>query len=210
MSTRRRFELALLGEACAPHVRSEKPVERPTIQLTDGDYLAATGLTAPTSGRSTGRLRSAGCWTKRTLIDELWRISHFGWIPEAAIRRALTLAGGHEIPNNSLHQGLRQLLECGYLELQGASLASHRLRPTRPLQLRATEPQQARLHRRSRCHWRPSACRAAGGASRDGLGPPTPALGSAKNAGTGVGSILPSGVDELQNRWVDRRCPKCA
>lgn len=120
MSTGRRFELALLGEACAPHVRSENPVERPTIQLTDGDYLAATGLTAPTSGRSTGRLRSAGCWTKRTLIDELWRISHFGWIPEAAIRRALTLAGGHEIPNNSLHQGLRQLLERGYLEHRGS------------------------------------------------------------------------------------------
>ena len=53
---------------------------------------------------------------QRTLIDELWRISHFGRIPEAAIRRALTLAGGHQIPNDSLHQGLRQLLERGCVD----------------------------------------------------------------------------------------------
>jgi hypothetical protein len=53
---------------------------------------------------------------ERTLIDELWRISHFGWIPEAAIRRALTLARGQETATDSLHHGLRQLSERGCVE----------------------------------------------------------------------------------------------
>ena len=55
---------------------------------------------------------------ERTLLEELWRISHFGWIPEAAIRRALTLAGARELPTDSLHQGLRGLLDRGWLEHQ--------------------------------------------------------------------------------------------
>jgi hypothetical protein len=96
-----------------PIMRSREPAERPTIQLTDDDYLAATRPLAPTDDRTATIRRLLD---QRTLIDELWRISHFGWIPEAAIRRALTLAGGHEIPNDSLHQGLRQLLERGFLE----------------------------------------------------------------------------------------------
>ena len=37
---------------------------------------------------------TAGLLEERTLLEELWRISHFGWMPEAVIGRALTLAGG--------------------------------------------------------------------------------------------------------------------
>jgi hypothetical protein len=99
-----------------PTMRSGDPAERPTIQLTDDDYLAATGPLAPTGEGPVDRAPMIRrLLDQRTLIDELWRISHFGWIPEAAIRRALTLAGEHEIPN-SLHQGLRQLLERGCVD----------------------------------------------------------------------------------------------
>ena len=97
-------------------MRSGDPAETPTIQLTDDDYLAATRPLTPNEGPVDRTPTIRRLLDQRTLIDELWRISHFGWIPEAAIRRALTLAGGHEIPNDSLHHGLRQLLERGFLE----------------------------------------------------------------------------------------------
>jgi hypothetical protein len=99
-----------------PIMRSGDPAETPTIQLTDDDYLAATRPLTPNEGPVDRTPTIRRLLDQRTLIDELWRISHFGWIPEAAIRRALTLAGGHEIPNDSLHHGLRQLLERGFLE----------------------------------------------------------------------------------------------
>ena len=57
---------------------------------------------------------------ERTLLEELWRISHFGWMPEAVIGRALTLAGGRELPTDSLHQGLRRLLDRGWVEHQAS------------------------------------------------------------------------------------------
>ncbi len=98
-----------------------KPVESSTIQLTEEDYLVAirprrrgdAPLVDP--GRTTARLLE-----ERTLLEELWRISHFGWIPEAVIARALTLAGGREFPTDSLHQGLRQLLDRGWVEHQAS------------------------------------------------------------------------------------------
>ena len=100
-----------------PIMRSGDPAERPTIQLTDDDYLAATQPLAPTDEGPVERTRTIRrLLDPHTLTDELWRISHFGWIPEAAIRRALTLAGGHDIPDDSLHHGLRQLLQRGWLE----------------------------------------------------------------------------------------------
>jgi hypothetical protein len=49
------------------------------------------------------------------LLNELWQISHFGWIPEAAIRRSLIISGAHEIPA-ALAERLRQLLERGWAE----------------------------------------------------------------------------------------------
>ena len=100
-----------------PIMRSRNPAERPTVQLTDDDYLAATQPLTPTHDEPVDRTpTSRRPLDERALIDELWRISHFGWIPEAAIRRALTLARGQEIPTDSLHQGLRRLLDRGCVE----------------------------------------------------------------------------------------------
>ena len=90
---------------------------RPTIELTDVDYLAATRPLAPTHDQPVEWARtSRRPLDERTLLDELWRISHFGWIPERVIRRALTLARGPRIPTHGLHQGLRQLLARGRVE----------------------------------------------------------------------------------------------
>ena len=103
-----------------PIVRTGDSAERPTIQLTDDDYLVATRPLASTDDRPVDRTSTIRrLLDQRALIDELWRISHFGWIPESAIRRALTLAGAHGTPNDSLHQGLRQLLERGCVEHRG-------------------------------------------------------------------------------------------
>ena len=100
-------------------MRVGQSAESSTIQLTREDYLVAVrplrrvGEPLMDRGGTTARLLE-----ERTLLDELWRISHFGWIPEAAIRRALTLAVGRELPTDSLHQGLRRLLDRGWLERQ--------------------------------------------------------------------------------------------
>ena len=76
-------------------MRRGNPAEGPTIQLGDVDYLTAAPPLAPTDDRPVERARtSRGLLDQRTLIDELWRVSHFGWIPEGVIRRALTLARG--------------------------------------------------------------------------------------------------------------------
>ncbi len=53
---------------------------------------------------------------ERALVQELWQISHFGWMPEAAIRRSLTIAGGREIPPVALADRLRRLLDLGWGE----------------------------------------------------------------------------------------------
>ena len=114
-------------------MRRGNPAERPTIQLTDVDYLAATGPLAPTDDRAVERTRtSRGSVDERTLIDELWRISHFGWIPEGVMRRALTLARGREAPTDGLHQGLRQLLARGWVEHRDAdaNIGDHHWRLT--------------------------------------------------------------------------------
>jgi len=98
-------------------MRRGNPAERSTIQLTDVDYLAATQSLAPTDDRAVERTgASRGPLDERTLIDELWRISHFGWIPEGVIRRALTLARGREVPTDGLHRDLHQLLARGWVE----------------------------------------------------------------------------------------------
>ena len=53
---------------------------------------------------------------EQALLRELWQISHFGWIPEPAIRRNLTIASGREIPAAALTERLRQLLKRGWTE----------------------------------------------------------------------------------------------
>jgi hypothetical protein len=98
-------------------MRRGNPAERPTIQLTDDDYLVAICPLAPTHDRLVEPTRtSRRPLDERTLIDELWRVSHFGWIPEGVIRRALTLVPGQDMPTDGLHQRLRQLLARGWVE----------------------------------------------------------------------------------------------
>ena len=100
-------------------MRVGNSAESSTIHLTEEDYLVAIRphrrgeepLVDPEG-------RTARLLGERTLLEELWRISHFGWIPEAMIRRALTLAGGREFPTDSLRQGLRRLLDRGWVEHQ--------------------------------------------------------------------------------------------
>src|SRR5450755_1509279 len=76
-----------------------------TIGLTGEDCLVAVRPLSPSGKRPVDRARtSARPLEEWTLLEELWRISHFGWIPEAVIWRALTLAGDREIPTDSLHE----------------------------------------------------------------------------------------------------------
>ena len=101
-------------------MRVGKSAESSTIQLGEEDYLVAVrplgrGEPLVDRGGTTARLLE-----ERTLLEELWRISHFGWIPEAVIGRALTLAGGRELPTDSLHQGLRRLVDRGWVENQAS------------------------------------------------------------------------------------------
>jgi hypothetical protein len=107
-------------------MRSGKSRKSSTIQLTEDDYLAAIRPLAPTDERAVARAcTSQRPLDERTLIDELWRISHFGWIREAVIRSALTLARGQEMPADSLHQGLRQLLDHGWVEHRDSDEEDH-------------------------------------------------------------------------------------
>ena len=102
-------------------MRVGKSGESSTIQLTEEDYLVAIrplGRGGEPPGERGGMI--ARLPEERTLLEELWRISHFGWIPEALIRRALTLAGGRELPTDSVHQGLRRLLDRGWIEHQAS------------------------------------------------------------------------------------------
>ena len=52
----------------------------------------------------------------QALLRELWQIGHFGWIPEAAIRRGLIISGGEEIPAAALAERLQRLLRRGWAE----------------------------------------------------------------------------------------------
>ena len=52
---------------------------------------------------------------ERTLLAELWQISHFGWIPQAVILRSLTISG-QEVPAAALAERVQQLLERGWAE----------------------------------------------------------------------------------------------
>ena len=52
----------------------------------------------------------------QALLQELWLISHYGWIAEATIRRTLVISGAREILAVSLAECLRQLLNRGWVE----------------------------------------------------------------------------------------------
>jgi hypothetical protein len=98
-------------------MRLIRSARRSPIQLTADDYLAAIRPPGPTAAQPADRTQpSPTPLEERTLIDELWSISHFGWIPEAVIRRVLTLTRGDDVPIGGVHQGLRQLLDHGWVE----------------------------------------------------------------------------------------------
>ena len=50
------------------------------------------------------------------LLHELWLISHFGWIADATVARALVISGAQEILTCGLGDRLRQLLNRGWVE----------------------------------------------------------------------------------------------
>ena len=50
------------------------------------------------------------------LLHELWLISHFGWVADATIARALIISGAQEILTSGLGDRLRQLLNRGWIE----------------------------------------------------------------------------------------------
>jgi DNA-binding HxlR family transcriptional regulator len=63
----------------------------------------------------------------QALLRECWQISHFGWIPEAAIRRSLIISSGQEITAAALTERLQQLLKRGWAEERhGATGTSER------------------------------------------------------------------------------------
>lgn len=132
---RGRWARAGVSSCTANHrpMRRGNPAERPTIRLSGDDYLAATRPLAPTYEWPVEPTRtSRSSLDERALIDELWRISHFGWIPEVVIRRALMLARGQEILTDGLHQSLRQLLARGWVEHRDgdADIGDHHWRLT--------------------------------------------------------------------------------
>jgi hypothetical protein len=63
----------------------------------------------------------------QALLQDLWLISHFGWIAEATIRRALVISGTHEIPAVTLAERLRQLLNRGWVEQRYSDLGTGEL-----------------------------------------------------------------------------------
>ncbi len=67
---------------------------------------------------------------EQALLHELWQISHFGWISEAAIRRTLTIAGGQELSALAVGERLRPLAERGWVERRHAGTDEHEWRLT--------------------------------------------------------------------------------
>jgi hypothetical protein len=53
---------------------------------------------------------------ERSLVAEIWQISHFGWVPEAAIRRSVIIAGNGDASPALIGDVLRQLLDRGWIE----------------------------------------------------------------------------------------------
>jgi hypothetical protein len=51
-----------------------------------------------------------------SLLTEIWQISHFGWVPEAAIRRGVIIAGSGDVSPGILAEVLGQLSERGWVE----------------------------------------------------------------------------------------------
>jgi DNA-binding HxlR family transcriptional regulator len=76
------------------------------------------------------------------LLHELWLISHFGWIADTTISRALIISGGQDILTSGLGDRLRQLLNRGWVEQR------HNDHGTDELEWRLTDSGRAALANR--------------------------------------------------------------
>ena len=68
------------------------------------------------SGQPIRDARTSILSSDRELLHELWLISHFGWIADATISRALIISGAQEILASGLGDRLRQLVNRGWVE----------------------------------------------------------------------------------------------
>jgi hypothetical protein len=69
-----------------------------------------------TPGRPTRHAPAAVAPSDRKLLHELWSISHFGWIAQATICRALIISGAQETLARGLGDRLRHLRNRGWVE----------------------------------------------------------------------------------------------
>jgi len=69
-----------------------------------------------TSRQPARHARTAIRPSDQELLHELWSISHFGWIADATISRALIISGAQEILASGLGDRLRQLVNRGWVE----------------------------------------------------------------------------------------------
>ena len=69
-----------------------------------------------TSGQPARHAPAAIPPSEEELLRELWLISHFGWIADATICRALIISGAREVLASGLGDRLRQLLNRGWVE----------------------------------------------------------------------------------------------
>ena len=71
---------------------------------------------AETSGEPTRHARMAIPPSDQDVLHELWLISHFGWIADATISRALFISGVQVTLASGRADRLRQLLNRGWVE----------------------------------------------------------------------------------------------
>ena len=68
------------------------------------------------SGQTARHARVVVAPGDRELLHELWLISHFGWIADSIISRALIISGAQEILASGVGDRLRELVNRGWLE----------------------------------------------------------------------------------------------
>ena len=65
--------------------------------------------------------------TDQALLQQLWLISHFGWIAQATIDRALIISDADEILAADLPERLRQLQQRGWVQQRDSDAGAHEL-----------------------------------------------------------------------------------
>jgi len=68
------------------------------------------------SGQPIPHARVVTAPSDRELLHELWLISHFGWIADSIISRALIISGAQEILASGVGDRLRELVNRGWVE----------------------------------------------------------------------------------------------